>query len=90
MDDPDEVTDFACGAEWNSKGSDTQAQKIEPKLTSGIVTMPRWRLMLMVVSSACLSGIAVVLWNRHSLVRMRQAGQDIAGNENSKVPAEFI
>ena len=31
----------------------------------------RWRKVALVTSSALLSGIAVVLWNRHALQRMR-------------------
>ncbi len=90
MNDLDEVMDFACGTEWSNEVSNKPAQESQPKVTSATVAVPRWRLMLVVVSSACLSGIAVVLWNRHSLVRMRQAGQATGGDENSKVPAEFI
>ncbi len=90
MKDQSEVTDFACVAEQGSKVGVLQAQESEPELISLTGTVPRWRLALVVVSSACLSGIAMVLWNRHSLARMRQAGQAMTENENSKVPAEFI
>ncbi len=90
MNDVDEAADFAHVAERGSEAADTQVQRNGPKLTSEPVATPRWRLALVVVSSAFLSGIAVVLWNRHSLARMRQAAQAATGNENSEVPAEFI
>ncbi len=32
---------------------------------------PAWRVALLLLSSACLSGIAVVIWNRQSLKNMR-------------------
>jgi hypothetical protein len=48
----------------------------------------RWRLALIMVSSAALSGIAVVLWNRRALQHMREssittgrAAQTAAGND---------
>ena len=36
----------------------------------------RWTTGLLVVSSAALGGIAVALWNRHTLARMREAAAD--------------
>ncbi len=40
---------------------------------SALSQLPGWRLTLLVASSALLSGIAIVLWNRGALQRLRQA-----------------
>ena len=37
--------------------------------------LPRWRVALLLLSSACLSGIAVVLWNRKILTQIRNEGE---------------
>ncbi len=34
-------------------------------------TQPRWRGFFVIVSSMCLSGLALVLWNRKALSRIR-------------------
>ncbi len=46
------------------------------------------RMALILASSACLGGIAVALWNRSSLTRMREAEP---GKPTEKVPErEFV
>ncbi len=37
----------------------------------------RWATGLLVISSAALGGIAVALWNRHTLARMREVEADL-------------
>ncbi len=49
--------------------------------------MPGWRLALLLASSALLSGIAVVVWNRRSLQHIRQAQ---AEPKSVVEPGEFI
>lgn len=75
-------------AEVESETYAAQTVRSEPE--SLTMAVPRWRVALIVVSSACLSGIAVVLWNRHALARMRQAGKAAANNESTAVLSEFI
>ena len=47
----------------------------------------RWRMALLVASSALLSGIAVALWNRRALERMRETREPVAP---AREPGEFI
>ena len=47
----------------------------------------RWRMALLVASSALLSGIAVALWNRRALERMRETREPVAP---TREPGEFI
>ena len=46
-----------------------------------------WRMALLLTSSALLSGIAVVLWNRRALEHMREAE---AAAQKPPPPDEFI
>ena len=55
----------------------------------GIRTRPRWRVALLVVSSACLSGIALVLWNRSALERIRATGP-ADSKKAAKTETEFV
>lgn len=54
---------------------------------AGAESMPAWRVALLVGSSVLLSGIAVVLWNRRALERMRQS---YAAAPSPEDPEEFI
>ena len=64
------------------------AQTEEPAATSTDQRPPLWRVALWVASSACLSGIAIVVWNRSSLARMRDAEQGSAAEKESD--REFV
>ncbi len=44
--------------------------------TAGSSPPSKLRIVFLVVSSALLSGIAVVLWNRHSLEKIREVGPE--------------
>lgn len=57
-----------------------------PKERRGMV---RWRDVLLVGTSALLSGIAVVVWNRRSLQKMRETAVP-AVEEQSSADREFI
>ncbi len=50
----------------------------------------RWRMALIVASSAFLSGIAVVLWNRRVLERMRQPAAPTREPMQDAESSEFI
>ena len=49
----------------------------------------RWRVAMLLASSALLSGIAVVLWNRRTLERIREAAAETPPARPSS-PDEFI
>ena len=66
------------------------AQTVIPQSEPQVEMVPRWRVALIIVSSACLSGIAVVIWNRHALARMRQAGKAAATSESMATLSEFV
>ena len=51
--------------------------------------MPRWRMALLLASSALLSGIAVVIWNRRTLQHMREP-QPAPPAEPENVDRDFI
>ena len=64
----------------------TQATDQGPKERRGMV---RWRDLLLVGTSALLSGIAVVVWNRRSLQKMRETALP-AVEEQTPADREFI
>ena len=51
----------------------SREETLEPKPEPGTKAgkTPAWRVAFLLLSSACLSGIAVVVWNRQSLRNMR-------------------
>ncbi len=66
-----------------------EASVMEPEVPDTVTPArpPRWRVAAILASSALLSGIAVVLWNRRTLERMREAGP---GRPPEPGPEEFI
>ena len=64
-------------------------QADNPKERRVTVRMVRWRDVLIVSTSALLSGIAVVVWNRRSLQKMRETATT-AVEEQPSAGREFI
>ncbi len=64
-------------------------QADNPKERRVTVRMVRWRDVLLVSTSALLSGIAVVVWNRRSLQKMRETATT-AVEEQPSADREFI
>ncbi len=55
---------------------------------TGLAPKSRWRMLFVVSTSAVLSGIAVVLWNRHTLAQFREIQTDAPAEPESE--REFI
>ena len=71
------------------QGEDRPVIGISGPTLEATETPARWRMAVLLASSALLSGIAVVLWNRRSLERIRAMGADAPPSSPSS-PAEFI
>jgi hypothetical protein len=70
---PRQEPDGQTGAELQSAAAPKQAA--EPVTLPGPEKPPLWRVGLLVTASAFCGGIAVVLWNRRLLARMRDSAE---------------